>query len=80
MVLLTLLAAVAGSPATLAQAPASPPAGAVGIELQVPLRATPFQVGFDASLDMHSRKNGDLRFVVGTRFDFGELLGKLKSF
>lgn len=38
VVLLTLLAAIGGPPAALAQAPPSPPASAVAMELQVPLR------------------------------------------
>lgn len=47
----------------------------VGIEGRLKIPATPLLVGFDANL---GKGKDDLRFVFGTRFDIGELLGKLK--
>jgi hypothetical protein len=52
----------------------------LAVEGRLKLPDAPFQVGFDANVRRGFKGDADLRFVVGTRFDLGELLGKLKSF
>ncbi len=47
------------------------------IEGRLKIPDTALQIGFDGNL---GRGHDDLRFIFGTRFDIGELFGKLKSF
>ena len=47
------------------------------VEARLKIPDTPMQVGFDANL---GQGHDDLRFVFGTRFDIGELFGRLKTF
>ena len=52
----------------------------IGVEGRLKIPETPFQIGFDANVRVRGSAAGDLRFLLGTRFDLGELLGKLHSF
>ena len=47
------------------------------VEGRLKIPDTALQIGFDANLG-HGRD--DIRFVFGTRFDIGELFGRLRSF
>ncbi len=47
------------------------------VEGRLKIPNTALQVGFDANL---GEGNDDIRFVFGTRFDIGELFGRLRAF
>ena len=47
------------------------------VEGRLKIPDTALQIGFDGNL---GRGHDDLRFIFGTRFDIGELFGKLRSF
>ncbi len=52
----------------------------VALEGRLKIPDMPLQIGFDANVRLRGSGPGDLRFLFGTRFDLGDLIGKLKSF